>query len=192
MSSMAKNFYGSSASSRPRNGPRGQRQSSYHTSTAYRPRVLQPRQLTFNVPQQEVRHYKPGMELEEIPYNSREESSSNDDLNPNDDSFNFENISPSSFTETSTNHSMPSFLGSHGNSDIITMLQQQQAMLQQVVNGQKAFELRQNQLEEKVQTLQSQIDKPSSSTTSSSSSDGKRKRVVTRTLSVCLLNYFVL
>lgn len=49
-----------------------------------------------------------------------------------------------------------------GNSDIVAMLQQQQVMLQQVVEGQKAFELRQNQLEEKLTTLQSQIDKPSS------------------------------
>ena len=61
-------------------------------------------------------------------------------------------------------------------------------MLKQVIEGQKAFELRQNQLEEKLTTLQSQIDKLSSSTTpSSSSSDGKRKRVVTYTLSVGLL-----
>ena len=41
---------------------------------------------------------------------------------------------------------MPSLLS---NSDIIAMLQQeQQVMLQQVVEGQKAFQLRQNQLEE--------------------------------------------
>ena len=53
---------------------------------------------------------------------------------------------------------------------------------------QKAFELSQNQLEEKLTTLQSQIDKLSSSTTpSSSSSDGKRKGVITCTLSVGLL-----
>ena len=61
-------------------------------------------------------------------------------------------------------------------------------MIQQVIKGQKAFELRQNQLKEKLTTLQSQIDKLSSSTTpSSSSSDGKRKGVVTCTLSVNLL-----
>ena len=66
--------------------------------------------------------------------------------------------------------------------------QQQQVMLQQVFEGQVAFELSQNQLEEKFTTLQSQIDKLSSSTTPSSSSrDGKRKRVVTCTLSVGLL-----
>ena len=66
--------------------------------------------------------------------------------------------------------------------------QQQQVLLQQVFEGQEACELRQNQLEEKFTTLQSQIDKPSSSTTpSSSSTNGKRKLVVTCTLSVGLL-----
>ena len=60
-------------------------------------------------------------------------------------------------------------------------------MLQQVIEGQKAFELRQNQLEEKLTTLQSQIDKLSSSTTPSSSSSDGKKGVVTCTLSVDLL-----
>ena len=54
---------------------------------------------------------------------------------------------------------------------------------------QKAFELSQNHLEEKLTTLQSQIDKLSSLTTpSSSSSNGKRKGVVTSTLSISLFN----
>ena len=61
-------------------------------------------------------------------------------------------------------------------------------MLQQVIDSQEAFEVRQNQLQEKLRTLQSQIDKLSSSTTpSSSSSDEKRKGVATCTLSVGLL-----
>ena len=97
--------------------------------------------------------------------------------------FNFEDIPLRSF---GTNDSIPSLLG---NSDIVAILQrQQQVMLQQFIEGQKAFELRQIQLEEKLTTLQSEIDKLSSSTTlSSSSSDGKTKRVVTCTLSVRLL-----
>ena len=112
---------------------------------------------------------------------SREESSSNEDLN----SFNFEDIPLRSCTQFCTNSSIHSLLG---NSDIVTILQQQQVILQQVIEGQKAFEIRQNQLQEKLTTLQSQIDKLSSSTTpSSSSNDGKRKRVVTCTLSVGLL-----
>ena len=51
-------------------------------------------------------------------------------------------------------------------------------ILQQVIEDQKAFELRQNQLEKKLRTLQSQIDKLSSSTTpSSNSSDGKKRSI---------------
>ena len=68
---------------------------------------------------------------------SREESSSNEDLN----SFNFEDIPLRSRTQFCANDSMLSLLG---NSDIVPILQQQQVMLQQVIEGQKAFELRQS------------------------------------------------
>ena len=68
---------------------------------------------------------------------SREESSSNEDLNCDDDSFNFEDIlTLRSCTQFGT--TMPSLMG---NSDIVAILQQLQMMLQQVIEGQKAFEV---------------------------------------------------
>lgn len=73
------------------------------------------------------------------------------------------------------------------NPDIVSLLQQQQAVLQKVLDGQKSLHERQDLIEEKFITLKSQcLEKPSLSTPTSSSSDGKRKRVVTRTLFVSL------
>ncbi len=73
-----------------------------------------------------------------------------------------------------------------GNYDmVISMLQQQQMLLQTVVNGQKTLEQRQNDIEEKLaSSLQERI--AVSPASSLSSNDGKRKRVVTRALSVSL------
>ena len=67
---------------------------------------------------------------------SRDESSSNEYLNCDDDSFNFEDVPLRSCTQLGTNDSMPSLLG---NSDIVSILQQQQVTLQQVIEGQKAL-----------------------------------------------------
>ena len=78
------------------------------------------------------------------------------------------------------------------NSDITLVLQQQQAILQQLLDGQKEVEKRQSQLEERLTCLQSKVEQPPSiSTPSSSSSDGRRKRVVTRTLSVSFFVFMV-
>ena len=65
---------------------------------------------------------------------------------------------------------------------IIWMFQKQQAMLQGVLEGQKALEERQDTVESHLAELQSKMEE--SATSTPSSSDGKRKRVVTRTLSV--------
>lgn len=51
------------------------------------------------------------------------------------------------------------------------MLQQQQAILQEVLDGQKALEARQTNVEDKIIHLQSQVEKSTSSSTSPSSSD---------------------
>ena len=70
------------------------------------------------------------------------------------------------------------------------MLQQQQLILQKVLASQKTLEERQNNIEEKLADLQSQIDKqPATSPTLSSegNSDGKRRRLVTSALSVSVL-----
>ena len=66
------------------------------------------------------------------------------------------------------------------------MLQKQQAMLQEVLNGQKIFEERQNTVESHLAELQSKVEESAVCTPSSSSSEGKRKRIVTRALSVSL------
>lgn len=68
---------------------------------------------------------------------------------------------------------------------LMTMMQQQQAQLQKVLDGQQAMELRQSVMDTKLASLQEQILLSQHMNSSpSSSSDGKRKRVVTRTLSV--------
>ncbi len=76
------------------------------------------------------------------------------------------------------------------NSEIISFLQQQQQALQKVIDGQRAIEERQTSLEEKLTYLENKLSTPQPSPTSSaaSSSEGKRKRVVTRTLSVSLVD----
>ena len=72
--------------------------------------------------------------------------------------------------------------GAAGHQSIILMLQKQQAMLQEVLEGQKALEERQDTVESHLAELQSKMEE--SATSTPSSSDGKRKRVVTRALSV--------
>lgn len=109
----AQSFY---SSSRSHSGPRN---FLYYTGSVYRngstqekgrsvkrSRVLQPRQLTFNDPPagqvNQVQAYSPGMKLGTIAEDySREESSSDEDLNCDDDSFNFKDISPRSCTAAS-------------------------------------------------------------------------------------------
>ena len=53
------------------------------------------------------------------------------------------------------------------------------------MDGQKALEACQTNVEDKIIHLQSQVENSTSSSTSPSSSDGKQKRIVTRALSVC-------
>ncbi len=76
------------------------------------------------------------------------------------------------------------------NSENISFLQQQQQPLQKVIDGQRAIEERQTSLEEKLTYLENKLSTPQPSPTSSaaSSSEGKRKRVVTRTLLVSLVD----
>ena len=56
-------------------------------------------------------------------------------------------------------------------------------MLEQVLKGQESLELRQNEVEEKLSNFEVKVDRPTVCSPSSSS-DGKRKRMVTRALSV--------
>lgn len=71
--------------------------------------------------------------------------------------------------------------------EVIPMLQQQQLILQRVLESQKTLEERQNNIEEKLANLQAQVNVPVPTVSpTASSSDGKRKRLVTRTLSVSI------
>ena len=89
-------------------------------------------------------------------------------------------------------HMSPFSTPPSGHQSIILMLQKQQAMLQEVLSGQKALEDRQNTVESHLAELQSKVEKSAVSTPTSSSSEGKRKRIVTRTLSVSIfLGYWV-
>ena len=90
-------------------------------------------------------------------------------------------------------HMSPFSTPPSGHQNIILMLQKQQAMLQEVLSGQKALEDRQNNtIESHLAELQSKVEKSAVSTPTSSSSEGKRKRIVTRTLSVSIfLGYWV-
>lgn len=69
-------------------------------------------------------------------------------------------------------------------------------MLSQVLEGQRKLESRQDKIEEKLSSLQSEVQKfqQSSSSSPDSASPGgrKRKRVVTRALSVCVFPCWVL
>ena len=75
------------------------------------------------------------------------------------------------------------------NSSILTMLQQQQAVLQRVLDGQKSLEERQNKMEQSLAELQKNMEQSGQCYTADSGTDRKRKRVVTRTLSVSHIMY---
>ena len=69
--------------------------------------------------------------------------------------------------------------------DVLSMLQQQQGLLQKVINNQKSLEEKHTKMEAMFANLEEQVRRDATPPSSSStSSDGKRKRVVTRELSV--------
>ena len=84
----------------------------------------------------------------------------------------------------------PAVHTSPDNSSILSLLQQQQAVLQRVLDGQQSMEERQNNMEQKLNDLQKNVEQYSQSSTTDSGSDHKRKRVVTRTLSVSLIHVY--
>ena len=129
--------------------------------------------------------YRPGMLLDEQPApvsSINEHYDSESDL---DDSFSMENSSEFSrpttnLPELSSSQSPLQLARGHsGNQQVILLLQQQQAAITQVLDGQKAIEQKMSDLNAKVESIKSS---PCSS--NDSGFDGKRKRVVTRSLSV--------
>ncbi len=77
-------------------------------------------------------------------------------------------------------HSQRSNTREPGQVRLHTLIQQQQSMLQQVLHNQASFETRQADLEERLANLESSV----SASMSSNSSEGKKKRIVTRPLTV--------
>lgn len=70
-------------------------------------------------------------------------------------------------------------------SDVTALLQQQQAVLTQILQKQNSFEKKQKDLEMKLDAVETQLSSHKTSPSSSSSdSTSKRKRVVNRALSV--------
>ena len=159
--------------------------------------------------------YQPGMSLSDIAGQvTMGSGSSSEDDDFLDDDFNFGDSETDHYEQSSsafsTPHSSTSLLinkprssaslqgtGNEpitgpSNESIILMLQRQQAMLQQVLDGQKIIEQRQDTVECQLSELQSKVEKPVSPSPSSSSSEGKRKRVVTRTLSVSWVHIIIL
>ena len=139
--------------------------------------------------------YAPGMLLEEQELN----------LSGGSDLEDADLISPSESPErTMPPQSFPApariVAQSHDYSQVISLLQQQQTVLQQVLSGQQSLDKRQDHVESEILRLQSNFNTLHDSTLSSSGdsgSDRKRKRVVTRDLSVsstctcimCIIQY---
>lgn len=126
-------------------------------------------------------YYKPGMDLLDCPLMSFEESDSESDHG------NMLDLTGS--YGQSTNKPDPIF-------EVKILLQQQQAMMRTLLTKQEAYEDRQLSIETQVTELQEKVlnvmqapPTPSSSTDGSPGGGKKRKRVVTRELSVSLLSY---
>ncbi len=116
--------------------------------------------------------------VDDVAMNDREERSDNED-------FRFGDLDDPDVIDRlhTVAHSDAPRPPSHAD-QLMTMMQQQQAQLQKVLDGQQAMELRQSVMDTKLASLQEQILSQRTNSSPSSSSDGKRKRVVTRTLSV--------
>ena len=154
-------------------------------------------------------HYQPGMSLGELSAQATMRSGSSSESDELSDNGDFDPLSdplgealdnslgaPDHFEQQMMSFSSPlghtstpnnSIRSGHEEAaghqnNIILMLQKQQAMLQEVLDSQKALKERQDTVESHLAELQSKVEESPVSTPSSSSGDGKRKRVVTRTL----------
>lgn len=192
-------FYGRPTSGESRNlssRNKAKRQANFGSTSATTPTgrrmVLQDRSNRKETPY--GRGYQPGMQLTDIPGGRNDVESSNSDTDGDFDfgadvsQSRYTNSSPDSFTGTSqadvsfeVRSPAPSY---QENSRIMALLQQQQSMLKSVLDGQKILEKQQDIFEVKLKEFESKVIKPADLTPSSSGSDCKRKRIVTRTLSV--------
>lgn len=138
-----------------------------------------------------TRHsYSPGMYLGDIAGSiERSDCSSDEDAGIHSCDFDFGFDTPSHSPETDHNPSVPTTSSSTPpssteNSYMVGMLQQQQFMLKNVLDSQKRFEEKQKAFETKLQEIESKVNKPNTLTPPTPGSNKKRKKVVTRTLSV--------
>ena len=143
--------------------------------------------------------YRPGMYLEDIAGSiDRSDCSSEEDVGNSshdfdfglDTSFDDPHHDPVPATPSSTPQSMVN--QAEGNNYVVAMLQQQQFMLKNVLDGQKLLEKKQDTMETKLQELESKVNKPNVVTPTTPGSNKKRKKVVTRTLLVRDCSYMLL
>ena len=97
------------------------------------------------------------------------------------------NVAPSSLRSTAMTCTMPVVSPMMDYSGVISLLQQQQVTLHQVLAGQKLLEKCQEHFETDIKQLHSDMDKLNDSSSTDSGGSHKRKRVVTRELSVSLI-----
>ena len=198
-SGSASGFYGSHKSAQKRS-PQLQGTNKRSTGTSVTPARNQT-----SLPRRNANFYGPGVLLEDLNETEYNDSASEVDEHDFDfgDSQGGQQMEPydrelSHSPELPLNNHLSNYAcsgadshSSRSQNEVIPMLQQQQMILEKVLVSQKAIEDRQNDIEDKLADLQDQLDKqpvPSPSS-SSSSSDGKRKRLVTRALSVSLFAY---
>ncbi len=77
----------------------------------------------------------------------------------------------------------------HDRTNITAMLQSQQDLLRQILDQQKSFELKHEDFEKQLKSLETKVE-AQSAPSSSSADSGKRKRVVSRALSVSTVRVF--
>ena len=139
----------------------------------------------------QLQRYRPGMDLTSIstsfPVDSKD---SENPVEADDLGGDFRGLPHDPLDEHdlySSQENPQSFYNPVSEKKLISMIQQQQTMLERVLEGQKRLEERQNCFEDQVADLASKAQQPLSATPTSSSEE-KRKRVVTRTLSVSVLS----
>lgn len=173
-------FYGSSCARR-RDGGR-------KTSTPVRPRSEVRLGVWSDV-------YGPGMNLESLPEYVNRDSSSDESLSDHQHAFVMNDEPATSFKTPYSNRPRsqstpsnvrpyPAMANTPVMSDVMSMLQKQQVLIQQVLDGQKSIEKRHDEFEDRIVSLEKKYENSTVAASPPDSGNGKRKRIVTRTLSV--------
>lgn len=142
--------------------------------------------------------YLPGMSLSDLTSSVVRDGSlspqhSNGSFDPLDDEPHHHDVAPHRHDVTPRSHDVtPRSQFSANDDSIMALLQNQQTILQQVLQGQVNLENQQSQLQKRLNEVEKWRTESQTPVSSSSpdSSSGKRKRVVTRELTVSLLCIF--